>query len=148
MSADFQNDEHEKNDLPKIIDVKGSSHTTTEQTEETSNSWGPKRRRAYNADDGEYSEKEDSICSVTMDFDDAASMTNTNQLQNVSEDEAKKPAWQPKVIVSKGLSNTALEIKGVAKFDKSPLSICSSPSTYSISSVHSTDEKEIIKIKH
>ena len=147
MSAGFQNQQHEKSGLPKIVDVKGSSHTSPRQTGETSSSWGPKRRRAHTVDDEEYSEKGDSICSVTMDFEEG-SITNSNPLQNVSEDEARKPEWQPKVVVSKALSDTAFEIQGVATFDKSPLSICSSPSTFSVSSMRSTDEKEAIKIKH
>merc|ERR1712133_105690 len=111
----------------------GSSlKSSTISTNEISENWRPKRRRTIDEDD-----QEDEDGSEIESIDHRGTM---NSEYNVSEDEAKKPKWQPKVVVSKELSDT--EMKEMAKLDKPSLSICSSTSPFSMSSIHTPDEKE------
>ena len=139
LSPDFENEQNEKDDFPKIIDVKGSSlKSSTISTNDISESWRPKRRRTSDEED-----QEDDDGSGIESIDHRETMSTEN---NVSEDEAKKPKWQPKVVVTKDLSDT--EMKEMAKLDKPSSSICSSTSPFSISSIHTPDEKETIKIKY
>ena len=126
----FEQGNGNKDNLPIIVDVKGS--TQEQHSSNRSRSWGPKRHRPNNPDVVESSGKEeDSIINGLVDLDNLQ-MGHNNYLQNVSEDEARRPEWQPKVIVSKSLSDSSYETRGLAKLGKSPLSIASSPSSFTM----------------
>ena len=139
ISADFENVKNENDNQSNVKGLNGASNA--------SNLWGPKRQRT-NSVDLEESRERDDIGNSKELFDEGSIIHDVNERQNVSEDEAKRPEWQPKVIVSKDLTNTNFEVRGGAKISQSPLSVCSSPSSFSISSLQSSDEKETMKIKY
>ena len=144
LSPDFENDHNEKDDFPKIIHVKGASPQSSKTTHEKSGNQVLKRRRTIDEEEDDGSEIEEMPRRQLMNFDPPVYTTNPEQ--SVSEDEAKQPKWQPKVVVSKELSDS--EIKEMAKLDKSSISICSTSSNYSLSSLRTSEEKEAIKIKY